>query len=238
MSKLVKLPIVALASWPRSGNTLLRAILWHCFGLRSASRYEECGSLLQNKKRADLVGAVPLPDHPHYAALAQQQGIIPLKTHHKDPWISQFPAIYVVRDGREACVSYWKYWQNCRASGNDAKRLIDFIQGDLHFGSWSDHVQAWLRTSQKCLLIRYEDLINDLGAQIDEIGGFLLRVPQSKELPDFEEFQESFPAFYRSGGEQTWPRYFNDSQLRMFDRLHGKTMKTLGYYEAPAELES
>ena len=31
--------VVWLASYPRSGNTFLRTILWHCFGLRSASVY-------------------------------------------------------------------------------------------------------------------------------------------------------------------------------------------------------
>ena len=30
-----------LASYPRSGNTFLRTILWHCFGLRSASVYPQ-----------------------------------------------------------------------------------------------------------------------------------------------------------------------------------------------------
>jgi len=31
--------IIWLASYPRSGNTYLRTMLWHCFGLRSASIY-------------------------------------------------------------------------------------------------------------------------------------------------------------------------------------------------------
>ena len=39
--KLNKLNIIWLASYPRSGNTLLRTVLWHCFGLRSASLYPE-----------------------------------------------------------------------------------------------------------------------------------------------------------------------------------------------------
>lgn len=31
--------IIWLASYPRSGNTYLRTVLWHCFELRSASIY-------------------------------------------------------------------------------------------------------------------------------------------------------------------------------------------------------
>lgn len=238
MSKPATTPIIALASWPRSGNTLLRAILWHCFGLRSASRYPEENSLLLNDERADLVGAVHLPNRCDFEVLAQKQGVIPLKTHHKDRWISQFPSIYVVRDGREACVSYWKYWENCRAPGNDSKRLIDFINGDMQFGSWSNHVENWLQKSPRCMLLQYEGMVNDLPLAIAAISGFLDIVPIAHVLPDFEEFRESFPAFYRTGGETIWTQYFNDSLMRVFDRLHGKTMKKLGYYEATAEMES
>lgn len=239
MSKLDKLLIISLASWPRSGNTLLRAVLWHCFGLRSWSRYDESNSLLANKRRADLVGAIEGPRNLHdLLKIGDKQSVAPYKTHHRDAHKVQCPSIYVVRDGREACVSYWKYWENCRAPGDDAKRLIDFIQGDLHFGPWSNHVEHWLKAPQPCLLLKYEHLVDDIGSQIDAISEFIDMSPQSMELPDFEEFRESFPAFYRTGGEQTWPRYFNESLTRVFDRLHGKTMKKLGYYETPAEMES
>ena len=33
--------MIWIASYPRSGNTFLRTILWHCFGLKSASIYPQ-----------------------------------------------------------------------------------------------------------------------------------------------------------------------------------------------------
>ena len=54
--KLNKLNIIWLASYPRSGNTLLRTVLWHCFGLRSASLYPE--DLGGNKELKRYIGHI------------------------------------------------------------------------------------------------------------------------------------------------------------------------------------
>ena len=40
-STLAEPPVTWLASYPRSGNTLLRTILKHCFGLSSQSVYPD-----------------------------------------------------------------------------------------------------------------------------------------------------------------------------------------------------
>ena len=48
--------MVWLASYPRSGNTFLRTILWQCFGLRSASYYRD--DLGGNKELEEYVGHI------------------------------------------------------------------------------------------------------------------------------------------------------------------------------------
>ena len=48
--------VVWLASYPRSGNTFLRTILWQCFGLRSASIYPK--DLGSKKALEDYVGHI------------------------------------------------------------------------------------------------------------------------------------------------------------------------------------
>jgi len=48
--------IIWLVSYPRSGNTLLRTILWQCFGLRSASFYPK--DLEGNKTLEEYVGHI------------------------------------------------------------------------------------------------------------------------------------------------------------------------------------
>ena len=48
--------IVWVASYPRSGNTMLRTVLWHCLGLRTASVYPN--DLGGNKDLEDYVGHI------------------------------------------------------------------------------------------------------------------------------------------------------------------------------------
>jgi hypothetical protein len=75
--------VIWLASYPRSGNTFLRTILWHSFGLRSAIIYpNEHGN---NKKLENYVGHIE-----HGVNLQkrfQQNGLPLVKTHEcsKDP---------------------------------------------------------------------------------------------------------------------------------------------------------
>ena len=53
--------VVYLASWPRSGNTLLRAILWQCFGLESCSMNKEDSMFIRNPEWHKLTGAIRFP---------------------------------------------------------------------------------------------------------------------------------------------------------------------------------
>ena len=117
--------VIWLASYPRSGNTFLRTILWHCFGLPSASVYPQ--DLGGNKELEQYVGHIehgPLLD-----AYIEQNSVLFVKTHEypKDP----NPAIYVIRDGRAACVSLWKFY-------NKSMPLGDVVEGKDRFGRFSD----------------------------------------------------------------------------------------------------
>ena len=86
------------------GNTLLRTILWHCFGLRSASIYRN--DLGGRKALEDYVGYIStdLMAGPHFPA----DGLPLVKTHEYPQ--SPAPAIYVVRDGRAASISLWNFY--------------------------------------------------------------------------------------------------------------------------------
>lgn len=96
--------LIMLASYPRSGNTYLRTILWHCFKLPSASVYQQ-----------DLLGAKTLEKYVGHVEIApgdcrtgpEKRGIQAVKTH-KYP-VDDTSAIYVVRDGRAASVSLWEF---------------------------------------------------------------------------------------------------------------------------------
>ncbi len=96
--------ILWIASYPRSGNTFLRVVLKAAFGLPSDSLYAEKSDItgLMREVREGLVPGRSLSDMAHSADLCC------VKTHDL-PGDDDFPAIYVVRDGRDALVSYAHY---------------------------------------------------------------------------------------------------------------------------------
>ena len=96
--------VIWLASYPRSGNTLLRTILHQSFGLQSASVYPN--DLGGNKELESYVGQI---EHDENRKIHFPDDAIPLiKTH--EPPKDESGAVYIVRDGRAACVSLWEFY--------------------------------------------------------------------------------------------------------------------------------
>src|ERR1700712_341432 len=108
MSPASRAPVTWLASYPRSGNTLLRTIRNGCFDHPSQSIYEDAD--LSDPELSQLVGHEPVgADAPAFIARAAQAGrSLYVKTHEMPP-ADRHPAIYVVRDGRSAVVSHAHY---------------------------------------------------------------------------------------------------------------------------------
>src|SRR5690606_21283792 len=98
-------PVVWLASYPRSGNPFLRTLLFHRFGLSSASIYSN--DFGHNETLGRQVG------HIEHGANGQIDfGDAPvrlIKTH--APPQDDRRAIYVLRDGRAAMVSLYIYYK-------------------------------------------------------------------------------------------------------------------------------
>lgn len=219
---------VFVASYPRSGNTLVRSILWNCFGLRSNSRYTEDGTLLSSREISNMVGSV-LADTVHEVkALIAKQGMLPHKTHDISASEQDMPAIYIIRDGREVVCSYLGYEQ--RRVKDGVVTMEEVIRGQVEFGSWSDHISAWNPFDRpKTLLLRYEDLTMDVGHCVERIGAFLGMAPIKKSIPSFEAYRSALPGFFRSGTNQTWRELLTGRDLQLFYELHGDMMAALGY---------
>lgn len=118
---------VWLDSYPRSGNTLLRTILRHCFTLWSASICPN--DLGGNRKLEDYAGHSEQSADGKVEFPAQDPALI--KTH-------EYPAdnnsaIYIVRNGRADSVSLWEFY-------NRSVPLTTIIAGQHRFGTWSDHL--------------------------------------------------------------------------------------------------
>ncbi len=167
--------MIWLASWPRSGNTFLRTILWNCFRLKSTSVYPQ--DLGGNRKLALQVGHV---EHTEIHKGSFMPGDPILVKTHEHPTDDK-PAIYVVRDGRPACVSLWKFY-------NKSAPLSVIVSGRHRFGTWANHVKAWNpRNRPNTLLVKYEDMVEHLSDVINSIGTFLKREPLSYDMPSREQ---------------------------------------------------
>ena len=96
--------ITWLASYPRSGNTYLRTILFNCFGIKTASIYPK--DLGGNKILENFVGHI---EHNQNKTITFQKDSIPIiKTHKLNQDDNR--SIYIIRDGRAASVSLWNFY--------------------------------------------------------------------------------------------------------------------------------
>ncbi len=217
---------VWLASYPRSGNTLLRAVMARCLWLKTGALYS-----------GDLIMAPGAQD----AVMVRGKGagaLAGVKTH--EPPLDGGPAIYVVRDGRAATVSYWHYVnafakRKLHYAVQPWKRprnipLSDVVRGNVPFGSWSDHVRAWdPQRRPDTLLLRYEDLARDPDAIAGVVADFLSVPVRAKFDLSFAQMHRSDHRFFRSGSNEANIAEMRESDLALFASLHGGTMRELGY---------
>ncbi|MGC1272993.1 MAG: sulfotransferase domain-containing protein, partial [Planctomycetaceae bacterium] len=225
--------IVWLASYPRSGNTFLRLVLDSLFGLPTYTLYDE-----RRLASPDLGPAPPLPRD-----LADPQPRIPfdvarfvdrpelhvVKTHGLP--LDGRPAIYVVRDGREATTSYFHYHRD--SLGMPAP-LTDVLHGRVGFGSWGRHLAVWDPCHRpNTLLLRFESLTANPIAQVERIAAFLGVSPVGNRVPTFDELRCRAPRFFRSGRTDSWKSLFTEADHAAFWDLHGDEMRAFGYGGSP-----
>jgi hypothetical protein len=220
MSKASSSPdAILVASYPRSGNTLMRTVLNHCFGLQSASIYPD--DLGGNRPLERYVGHVtPGADgKAHFA----DDAVVLVKTHEIVHPADKRAAIYVVRDGRAACLSIWHYY-------GKATPLEQIVTGDVRMGTWSDHIQAWRPWERpNTLLVKYEDMIDNLPRVVEQLAAFLKCTPIADRIPPREEIADVDGRWVRSGRRED---SFPPEHLELFRRFNGAMMQKLGYWPA------
>ncbi|HEX7010183.1 MAG TPA: sulfotransferase domain-containing protein [Phycisphaeraceae bacterium] len=227
--------IIWLASYPRSGNTLFRTVLRHRYGVNTCSVYGD--AQLEREGVGEVVGNQSMEASLEQMAAAEEVYLV--KTH--EPPHDTNPAIYLVRDGRDALVShawYTRHFGSRRWIGRLLGRcgwesiLEDLITSPRQFGGWSRHVKQWCDRSALTVIVRYEDLVADPIGQVDRA---LAAVgchwsPKCLEpLPAFDEFRRKSPRFFRKGKAGAWRQEMPRRLEAMFWRLHGQVMEELGY---------
>ncbi len=223
--------IVWLASYPRSGNTLLRTMLYRHFGVRTFSLYDDHTDIGADAKLAELVGhrshGMKPQDFVEMASPRTRRFFV--KTH-GPPGNREDKAIYVVRDGRAATVSYFHYnrdilkWQ---------VSLTQVLTGDAWAGSWSGNVRDWVFSERpNTLVLRFEDLVARKAGSLERIADFIALPILAREGIEFADLNAANPAFFRKGSNASNAAELDDASLKLFWSLHGETMVRLGYVDS------
>jgi hypothetical protein len=219
--------LIWIASYPRSGNRFFRWVARFRYGL---------------PERAKLVG--PPETDPNYTLLSSIQNVIAspepvmVKTHEfPDP--DAFPAVYVLRDGRDAMVSYTHFVLTIvkpAATGAITPELFrstlhDLLQEDRSvYGSWAENVLAWSKRPG-VVVVRYEDMVLDAGGVVDRALG-VIRCPAkriSDGVPTFDSMKKEDAKLVRRGKPGSWRDEFPPELLPLFWKRNGDVMRLFGY---------
>ncbi|HET6250111.1 MAG TPA: sulfotransferase domain-containing protein [Tepidisphaeraceae bacterium] len=225
--------IIWLASYPRSGNTLLRIMLNRVWEMKSYSMYGDHSDISDRQTTARIAAQVGHQSFgtnwdDAYPKLLEGGRVNLVKTHEIP--IDNQKAIYVVRDGRSATRSYCQYRMDFNGCTDPAATLRDVILGFTPFGSWSNHLDAWNPLQRPgTLVVKYEDLVQSPDQQIARISEFLQLAPSRPWRNEFEELSRLDSRHFRAAGANRPADALNDGDLRLFTMLHGPWMRRLGY---------
>jgi hypothetical protein len=206
--------IVWLASYPRSGNTFLRIVLHHLYGVPTYSIYDDDDPVAQ-RVGPELVAYRPKPSE--RAVMKDSAEVYFTKTH-KRRKADGCRAIYLVRDGRDAVVSNARLRASQQSEGDCDHQLRfetilrevitrPYIDGQPSSGTWGGNVLSWLdKADAPFAVLRYEDLIVDPRGSVERVVSALLPelVPiADARIPSFTELHGIDPSFFRRGAAQS-----------------------------------
>ena len=222
--------MIWLASFPRSGNTFFRIVLHEVYGISSGRLLPP--EMRQGDWEKDL-------DFPVVKTHVEPHDLYP-----DDPTI---PAVYIVRDGRDAVVSMSHHRRDIVVPGSDYLRNMDEAiraENGTFFGGWSRNVEDWLQRAT--IVIHFEELIQDPIGNAEKLRGILdMPEPDLEKLPTFEDLRKKpMPyqgqrknlgdwrkKFFRRGKVGAWKDEMPEPMQQLFWDLHGDTMEKLGYTE-------
>jgi hypothetical protein len=229
--------IVWLASYPRSGNTFFRILLHRLHGFATHSVYSTAQTGVESPEDtrllSKLVGQFEIECD--LEALKADPALHFVKTHDL-PGDDDSPAIVLVRDGRDAVLSFAHFLLKAvYGIDNPGKielenTLEDVILGDT-FGGWSRNVNAWADRVGNDMVFRYEDLIRDpVGVVGEGLHRFSLNGgPVKQAAPSFSELHEKVPWFFRKGKPGGWKDEMPPRLEKLFLDRHGEAFARFGY---------
>ena len=155
--------------------------------------------------------------------------------------------IYVARNPKDVAVS--NYHHDRSKSGYDGtwdEHFSLFMQGQVMYGSYFDHVLLWWQANQKAaniLFLTYEAMKHDLAGVVGQIADFIevplnqtilerviagsnFRAMATNEKTNFNWIpqREGIPTHYRKGLIGDWRNQFSTEQSQSFDKIYLQKM--------------
>jgi len=241
---------VFVASYPRSGSTWLRFMLFEILTQKDAG-FDDV-----NRDIPDVGG-----QRVAVALLPNQGRLIKTEEAFRPDYRR---AIYLVRDGRDVALSEYAYekaqgWIDC--SFDDYLKM--FVNGNANpFGSWEEHARSWIESPLNArgdlMLVSYRELKQESEPTLMRIAEFLkVRVPaqiiqnaiRNNNLHNMRKKEDRAPQigydprtksiaeekrFVRSGAVGGWRERLTPAQAEYLQRNTGKMLVRLGFEEGPS----
>ncbi len=228
---------VFVASYPRSGNTWLRFMLYEIL-VGKSSTFTNVHQLVPDIGKQGK--ALPV--------LADQGRLI--KTH--EAFLPEYhKAIYLVRDARDVALSEFAYQKALGLAEDDFEiYLPHFLRGEVNpFGSWTAHVDSWMdakdRGYAEILLVRFDEMRSQPEDSLASMMEFL-KVPVEREtirravtnnsvekMRDKEKVNPQRASakgrFIRSGAVGGWHERFTDAQAKLVEKYAGNILSRVGF---------
>lgn len=176
---------------------------------------------------------------------------LPVQLIPKSFWEQNCRIVYVARNAKDNVVSYFHF---NRMNGVQPEPgtwntfLQSFLEGNVVFGLWHDHVNGWWEkkeTYSKLHFMFYEDMVEDTGREIDKLCSFLgfSPTPEDREKVitgvSFDSMKKNdmtnystavgldhkVSPFMRKGKVGDWKNHFTVAQNEMFDEHYKQKMK-------------
>lgn len=224
--------LIWIASYPRTGNTFFRVLAHRVFGLDTWSLYDDRHDIGANPALTRATGHRIHGMRPdEFAAAARAAPELMLVKTHELPQ-GDDPAIYLVRDGRSACVSYTHYMAQY---GPQPAALQEVVMGAVWPGPWMRHAALWaLSARPRTLVVRFEALVAQEAETLEAIAEHIGLTPRRRASIAFAQLNRIEPRFFRSGSDESNIAELEAICPALYDALHGEVAERLGYPRTPS----
>lgn len=155
--------------------------------------------------------------------------------------------IYIFRDPKDVCVSYYHYLQLLHSVSISFDEFAElFLAGLVPYGSYFDHVAGFwnLRNEENILLLTYEEMKRDLRKTAEKVAAFLGKaisetgMDQLMDHLSFQKMKQNSTCnldaivkavgaqkgdFMRKGQTGDWKNYFSAEMAQKFDEAFSKS---------------